>query len=214
MELTPFQRKAAFAVIVLVLAGLGAFLLLPGSHPAGSSARGKSSASAGPTVQPTSQASAVATPSGGPSTPPPTGPANIYQWLPFSQAGLTSAAGTVRQFAADYATYTYNESAAAYVGRMKGLVTAQLAATLARGYATPGVAQLRVRQKQSATGSGDITSIRGFGGSSIVFLVTVAQQVRSTSGTSRTSTAYAVTVTGAGSRWQVSDIELASAGNS
>jgi hypothetical protein len=34
------------------------------------------------------------------------------------------------------------------------------------------------------------------------------------SGRSRGSTSYAVTVTGAGASWQVSDVELASAGDS
>ena len=68
---------------------------------------------------------------------------NIYQLLPFSQADLTEAAGVVRRFCTDYATYSYTESAGSYVGRMRGLVTSELAATLAQDYATPGVAQTR-----------------------------------------------------------------------
>src|SRR5205823_3431306 len=69
-------------------------------------------------------------------SPAASGPAaNIYQWLPFSQADLTEAAGVVRQFSADYATYSYTESADRYVGRMRGLVTPTLAASLARSYA-------------------------------------------------------------------------------
>ena len=49
---------------------------------------------------------------------------NIYQLLPFSQADLTDAAGVVRRFCSDYATYSYTESAGSYVGRMtQGFVT-------------------------------------------------------------------------------------------
>jgi len=213
MELTPGQRKAAFALIVLALAGLGVFLLAPGSpsaHTSGQAGVGTTGTpSAPPSPMPTAPSSFPSAPAASPSP----GAVDIYQWLPFSQPGLAAAAAQVRAFAADYATYTYTESAASYVGRMKGLITTQLAATLSRGYATPGVAQVRSRQKQSATGSGQITALRAFGPSSLIFVVRVSQKITGTRGTSRTSNDYAITVTGAGTQWQVSDIELASAGN-
>ncbi len=215
MDLTSAQRKLAFAVIVLALAGLGVFLLWPGSSPA------RSGAAARPTAR-----GAASTPATGPASPaaarspaPPGAAVNIYQLLPFSQADLTAAAGVVRQFSADYATYSYTESAGAYVARMRGLVTPSLAATLARGYATPGVAQVRISQKQSGTGSGVITALRAFGPSSLTFLVTLKQKTSSTSRTGKTtahvvSGDYAVTIARSGSGWQVNDIQLASAGNS
>ena len=215
MDLTSAQRKLAFAVIVLALAGLGVFLLRPGSSPA------RSGAAARPTAR--GPASAPATGSVSPAAPgsaPPSGAAvNIYQLLPFSQADLTAAAGVVRRFSADYATYSYTESAGSYVARMRGLVTPSLAATLARGYATPGVAQARISQKQSGTGSGVITALRAFGASSLTFLVTLKQKTYSTSRTGKTtahvaSGGYAVTAARSGSGWQVNDIQLASAGNS
>ena len=84
---------------------------------------------------------------------------------------------------------------------------------LARGFATPGVAQIRTQQKQIATGSGRITAIRGFGSNNITFVVAITQRVTGTKGTKQTTTSYAVTVTGAGTTWQVEDLELASAGN-
>ena len=127
---------------------------------------------------------------------------------------MSAAAAVVRSFSADYATYTAAESAASYVGRMRGLVTFELSATLARGYATPGLAQQRRQGKQSATGSGQITALRAFGPSSLTFLVTVTQRTTSPRGRTRQATSYAITVTGTGTHWQVSDIELASAGNS
>ena len=75
------------------------------------------------------------------------------------------------------------------------------------------MAQLRTRQKQIATGTGQITAIRAFGASNITFLVTITQKVTGAQGTKRTATSYAVTVTGAATSWNVDDLQLASAGN-
>jgi hypothetical protein len=208
MDLTPGQRKAVFAGIVLALAALGAFLILPGSGSPHGRAQGRPAAA----TQPLN--SAPPTPAGLAGATPPAGTGvNIYQWLPFSQAGLTAAANVVRQFAADYSSYSYTESPASYAGRMAGLVTQQLAVTLERAYATPGVAQLRVRQKLLYSGTGRITSLRAFGTSSLTFVVAVTQKVTGTRGTSRSTIGYAVTVAGAGTHWQVTDVEPASAGN-
>ena len=215
MDLTSAQRRMAFIVIVLALAGLGAFLLWPRPSPAASRA------ASGPTAHAaTSAPAAVPSSPAAPASPAPSGQGvNIYQLVPFSQADLTEAAGVVRQFSADYATYSYTESADRYVGRMRGLITPALAATLARSYATPGVAQARTRQKQTATGSGVITALRAFGASSLTFLVTLSQKTYSTpqGGKTTAHTAsgdYAITIARSGSGWQVNDIQLASAGNS
>jgi hypothetical protein len=215
MDLTPGQRKAAFAAIVAALLALGALLLVPRlSQPKAKPAGGTPVAVSShvPQSGPSAPASPLATapsaaPSGG-------GPVDIYQWLPFSQSGLAKAASVVRQFAADYATYSYTQSPQAYVAPMKGLITDGLSVVLARSFATPGVARDRQDQKEVAVGGGTITALRGFGSSSLTFLVTVSQKITSKQGTRHASTGYAVTVTGAGTDWQVSDIELASAGNS
>jgi len=211
MDLTSAQRRMAFIVIVLALAGLGAFLLWPRPSPAAS----------GPTAHPATSAPApVPSSPAAPASPVPPGPGvNIYQLLPFSQADLTQATGVVRRFCSDYATYSYTESAGSYVGRMRSLVTSELAATLAQDYATAGVAQTRTQQKQTATGSCAITALRAFGASSLTFLVTLSQKTYSTpqSGTTTAHTAsgdYAITIARSGSGWQVNDIQLASAGNS
>jgi hypothetical protein len=215
MDLTSAQRRVAFIVIVLALAGLGAFLLWPRPSPAASRA------ASGPTAHAATSAPApVPSSPAPPASPVPSGQGvNIYQLLPFSQADLTEAAGVVRRFCTDYATYSYTESAGSYVGRMRGLVTSELAATLAQDYATPGVAQTRTQQKQTATGSGAITALRAFGASSLTFLVTLSQKTYSTpqSGKTTAHTAsgdYAITIARSGSGWQVNDIQLASAGNS
>ena len=211
MDLTSAQRRMAFIVIVLALAGLGAFLLWPRPSPAASTPAPHPATSAPAPVQSSPAA---------PASPAPSGPGvNIYQLLPFSQADLTEAARVVRRFCSDYATYSYTESAGSYVGRMRGLVTSGLAATLAQDYATPGVAQTRTQQKQTATGSGVITALRAFGASSLTFLVTLNQKTTSTPQGGKTtahtvSGDYAITTVRSGSGWQVNDIQLASAGNS
>jgi hypothetical protein len=117
------------------------------------------------------------------------------------------------QFSVDYNTFTYTDSAASYVGRMSGLITGPLATTLRADYQIPGVAKLRSSQKQVSTGTAVINSLRAFGPSSMTFVVTAGQRLATSDGTSNASTQYAVTVTGSGSGWQVSDIELQSAGN-
>jgi len=214
MDLTPGQRKAVFAGVVLALAALGAFLLVPALTSKGRN-QGRPAAASQP-LHGTPAAPAPTPPAGlGAATPPTTGTGgvDIYKWLPFSPAGLTAAARVVEQFATDYSTYTYTESAASYVRQMRSLITPQLAVTLARAYATPGVAQLRTQQKQVYSGTGQITSLRGFGSGSMTFLVAVAQKITGTQGTSRNTVNYAVTVTGAGSDWHVNDVEFANAGN-
>ena len=209
MELSQGQRRLAFVVTVLVLAGLGAFLLRPGTRT-----HGQAHAAATPSAK-----AAASTPSGvvaaaSPSPlPAPTGSVDIYRWLPFSQSDLDNAAGVTEQFGADYGTFSYTESASAYVGRMRGLVTSELSATLARGYATPGVAQQRSQQKQVSAGSAVINSLRAFGPSSLTFVVTIKQAMSAKQGNSQITGQYAVTLGTSGTNWQVNDIELASAGN-
>jgi hypothetical protein len=44
--------------------------------------------------------------------------------------------------------------------------------------------------------------------------VQIAEHQTATSGSSNVVTSYSVTLTGSGSAWQVTDIELAAAGNS
>jgi hypothetical protein len=219
MDLNSAQRKLVFGVVVLVLAALGAFLL-SGSllHRDANTGRGRAVGLTGPLSSSPTPGSGVAsqpaTAGGGPGATPPsgTGP-DIYRWLPFSQAGLAAAADVVGRFAAAYASYTYTQTTAGYERQFNGLVTASLAAVLGRGFGTPGVAQVRTQQKQIATGTGQITGIRSFGANNITFVVAISQKVTGTKGTKRTTTDYAVTVTGAGTNWLVEDIEIASAGN-
>jgi hypothetical protein len=206
MELTPFQRFAAFAAVVLVLAGLGAYLFLPHSSAAvrkGSSAQPRSSGPASPPASP------LASPPGHSGQRGP----DIYQWLPFTQAGLTRAAATTAAFARDYGTYSYAETTQAYLAPMRPMMTSQLAAVIGRAFDAPGLRGTRTGTKQVATATVTILALRAFGPASLTFVVAISQRIGSTKGTSTQTTNFAVTLTGTGSSWQVNDIELASAGN-
>jgi hypothetical protein len=208
MDLSAGQQKALFAVVVVVLAGLGIYLIAP--HGGKQPAPGRS-----PSAAPSAPAQAVGSPS---AAPVPTGSAsgsgvNIYQWLPFTQPELARASAVTTQVATDYNTFTYTDSAASYVARMNGLITTQFSQTLKNGFSTLGVAQARTSQKQVSTGTATIDSIRTFGSSSITFVVATAQKLTGTQGSRTSNAQYAVTVTGQGGSWQVYDIEPAGVGN-
>jgi hypothetical protein len=218
VDLSPGQQKAVFALVVVVLAALGYWLVLPKiSH---SSAQAQPARTPSPTESvpspPTSTANSPGANSSGSSavaaTPAATGSVNIYSWLPFTQQGLTAAATVTQEFLADYDTYSYTESAQAYVAKMGGLITGQLSTTLRDLYASPGVAKLRNDQQQVATATAVINSVRSFGTSSLTFIATATQHLATAKGSSSGSTQYAITVTGSGTSWQVNDIELSSAG--
>jgi hypothetical protein len=214
VNLSPAQLKAVFAVVVVVLVALGYWLVLPkvshaGANPAASGsapAQAQSPAQSPPQAQSASPGT----------TAPPTaaGSVNIYSWLPFTEQDLADAAVVAVRFCVDYNTYSYTESAAAYVATMNGLITGELAATLQATYQTPGVASTRTGQKQVSTGTAAISSLRAFGQSSLTFVVSTTQHLVSSHGTSNGNAQYAVTLTGSGTSWQVSDIELSTAGNS
>ena len=215
MDLSPRQRVLAFVVIVVLLGGTGAYLFIPGVRAA--LGQGSSGGSAQPTASahpsshapvPSSAPSSSAAPTGlAPSAP------NIYAWLPFSQADLAKAASVTEAFGAAYDTFSYRESAAAYVAPMRNLATSELTGSLARGYSTLGLASQRTKQRQVSTATAVINSLRGFGASSLIFVVTINQRLHTTQGTSQGSSQWAVTVVNNGGTWLVNDIEPAQAGN-
>jgi hypothetical protein len=217
VDLSPGQQKAVFALVVVVLAALGYWLVLPKvSHSAAQPqpTRTPSPTESVPSPPPASTGSAAtgSAPAGGAATPAATGSVNIYSWLPFTSDGLAAAATVTEEFLADYDTYSYTESAKDYVGKMGGLITGQLATTLQDLYSSPGVAKVRNDQQQVATATAVINSLRSFGPSSLTFIATATQHLATAKGSSNGSTQYAITVTGSGTSWQVNDIELSSAG--
>lgn len=227
MEPTPVQRRAAFLVIVLALAGLGTYLFVPGSFGFGRRAVSPAAAQtpapsspAPPAAEPDPQPAPVSSgsPSSSPALPEPAAPigskaSDIYQWLPFRPAELTKASEVAVQFGDLYDTFSYSESASAYAKSLQPIAARDLVQSLQRGYATPGLAGPRVRSKQVSTGTTTVNSLRAFGPGSFTFVATIVQKITATKGKSSSSTQYAVTVVGGASQWQVSDIELATAGN-
>jgi len=203
MDASPAARRVVFAIIVCAFAALGAYVLGPLAH------RGNTADRKPPAVSPART-----------SAPPHSvvravgRPASIYEWLPFTQAGLTAAANTVVRFGDAYGTYSYNEDGAAYVAPLQPIASAQLVGQIEAAYEAPGVVATRQGEKQISVGATTIGSIRAFGPGSLTFVVQVVQQMTSAAGRSQQVTDYAVTVTGSGASWQVSDVELASAGNS
>jgi hypothetical protein len=208
VDLSPGQKKAVFALVVVVLAALGYWLVMPKvSHP-----KTQAQPTAAPSPTESVPSPAVSSTSAAAATPSPTGSVNIYSWLPFDQQGLMAAAAVTEKFLVDYDTYSYTESARDYVARMAGLVTSQLSGSLQALYSSPGVAKVRDGQKQVSTGTAQINSLRSFGPSSLTFVVTGNQHLVTAKGTSNGSNRYAITVNGSGTSWQVDNIELSSTG--
>jgi hypothetical protein len=209
MELTPAQRKLTFVVIVLVLVALGAYLFVSHGSEAGKPA-------AAPSSQPSTRAPAPPAPSQPPASQPPaadvTQNTGIYQLLPFTPQGLASAETIAVRFGVAYGSYSYTEPAAAYVATMKSFISADLRQQIAEAYSTPGVASQRASQKQVASATARVTALRAFGPTSLTFVLEVSQQITATTGGGPVSTGYAVTLTGGDTTWQVTDIELATAG--
>jgi hypothetical protein len=228
MELSPGKQRLLFAVVVIALVGLGIFVIrgrnqgntaAPPATPAPSASQAAASGAA--TGTPAAASSAAAS-SPAASPPATAGGANIYQWLPFTQSGLTAAAKTTTAFANVYANTSYTETKAAYAAKLTGLTTPQEAATLENDFETPGISTTRTADKQVATGTPTIDSITSFGPqdppgppgpASITFAVTIAQKLASTSGTIASTPEYTITIVSTASGWQVDDIQLASLGN-
>jgi hypothetical protein len=211
MELSPVQRKLTFALVVLALVALGVYLFVSrGSGPAPAAAHAsrpaRTTAPAAPAVSaPPATASA-------PASPAVTQNSDIFQLVPFTPAGLASGEKIADQFGAAYGTYSYTESAAAYVRSMSTLVSPQLSQQIAAAYSTPGVAGQRTSQRQVATATAQVASLRAFGQSSLTFVITVTQHLTATKGGGTKTAGYAVTLTGGDTTWQVTDIELQNAG--
>ncbi|MGH3191100.1 MAG: hypothetical protein ACRDPY_26160 [Streptosporangiaceae bacterium] len=210
MYLTPGQRKAVFAVIVIALAALGYYLVVPAMTRSHANAQATATATPTPAATPSQQPTAPAVTT----SPVATAGTNIWAWLPFTQQDLAQAASVTTKVAVDYDTYSYTETPQAYVATMGNMITADLAATIKQAYATPGVATLRTNEKQVSTGTAVINSLRAFGPSSLTFVVTAGQRLVSGGQISTNSIQYAITIAGSAGQWQVSDIEPADAGNS
>jgi len=89
VDLTAGQRKAVFGLIVVVLVGLGVYMFVPGARGSGPAASPSppQHSPAAPAASPAAPAAtSVPVAAGTPSAP------DIYQWLPFTQSELATAA--------------------------------------------------------------------------------------------------------------------------
>src|SRR3954471_5765111 len=149
MDLTDRQRKLLFAGLVVVLAAAGVFLTIgSGSHRHARSVRAST-----PTTAPPAPASRAPPVSGPPASP---GSYDIYSMLPFSQKDFTTAADVARRFTIAYGTYRYDEDPKAYLGRLQGLVTTELAPQL---QATPATLQQRQQDQEVSTSDARLDSL-------------------------------------------------------
>src|SRR5215469_2653535 len=195
MDISPAARRLIFGLIVCALLGLGAYLIGPVALGAGNPAARHGSPAKPAVLRPSAPANAT-----------PRGLPDIYQWLPFTPAGLAAAASVVVKFGDAYGSYSYTENAPAYVAPIVPMTSAQLVSQIEAAYSVPGVASARVSAKQVAVGTAMIGSIRAFGPTSLTFLVQVSQEITDSTGRSQQTTDYAVTVTGSGTSWQVTDV--------
>lgn len=210
MDLNPAQQKLAFAVIVVILAGLGIYLLLPSTNAAPTAASPTPTPSASPAGPATTAPPQTVTT---PAPPQSSAGVNIYQWLPFTQNDLANAASVATQAAGYYGTFSYSETAATYGNRMANVVTSQYLQVLESDFSTYGVAQQRKNSKQISTATAVVNSLRSFDASSLTFVVTISQHIQQVSGNTSPTGQYAVTVVNTGGPWQMDQIQPASAGN-
>ncbi|GAA2421406.1 hypothetical protein GCM10010191_36020 [Actinomadura vinacea] len=187
MNLTDRQRKLVFAGLVVVLAVVGVYLTVaaPDDDTEGGAAP-TPTATAGPT---------------GPASPPPgisgtvsAGSFDVYRLLPFSQQEFATAADLAQRFTAAYGTYRFDEDPKVYGDRLAPMVTAALLAELRRGEASPGKIDLRRQQQVVAEGSATLDRVRDIEDNSLIFLVTLKQQVTKGGKKGQESQQYAVTV--------------------
>jgi hypothetical protein len=196
MDLTDRQRKLLFAGLVVVLAAAGVFLTIGGG--------GNRHARTGHASTPTSAAPTPTTSAPAVSGPPPSpGSYDIYSMLPFSKKDFTTAADVARRFTAAYGTYRFDEDPKAYIDRLRGMVTPDLATQLQQGAAAPGVLAQRKQDQEVSTSDATLDSLRDMAKDQLIFLATGKQHVTKGGKTSDTSQQYAVTMTRSGGGWVV-----------
>jgi hypothetical protein len=204
MELTDRQRRLLFVALVAALAAVGVFLTFDGG----------SRDDAGATRPSPTPTSVPVTPPA--SIPPTTGPSpsyDIYAFLPFSRKDFNVAADVARRFTAAYGTYRFDEDPQAYVGRLRGMVTADLAGQLERDASVPGLLDQRRQDQEVSTSDARLDSIRDMGKDRLIFLVTGTQHITRGGSASDTSQQYAVTMTRSGGGWVVFAFQPADIGD-
>ena len=129
-------------------------------------------------------------------------------------ARLQAAASLAGRFTAAWDSWSWQQAPAAWLARLQPMAAAELYPALAQAAGDRGVLAQRAAARQVAVATVTGLAITGLTPGSVTVTATAAQVITSSSGTSRSSAAWAVTLTPAGSGWLVWDIEPAGAGNS
>ncbi|HTQ90117.1 MAG TPA: hypothetical protein VMK84_11550 [Streptosporangiaceae bacterium] len=195
--MTSHAARAGRAAALLAAAGLacGGCSLLPrtaASPPASTSARPAATASPPPAAAATSLASL----------------------LPFPPARLQAAASLAGRFTAAWDSWSWQQPPAAWLARLRPMTAASLEPALAQAAGDRGVLTQRTAARQTARATVTALQVRDLTPASVTVTVTAVQVITSSSGTSRSSAGWAVTLAPEGSGWLVWDIEPAGAGNS
>jgi hypothetical protein len=134
--------------------------------------------------------------------------------LPFPPARLQAAASLAGRFTAAWDSWSWRQPPAAWLAALQPVAAASLEPALAQAAGDRGVLAQRTAARQVAVATVTGLAIRDLTPGSVTVTATATQVITSSSGTSRTSAGWAVTLTPAGTGWLVWDIEPASAGNS
>ena len=128
---------------------------------------------------------------------------------------LQAAAVLAGRFTAAWDSWSWQQSPAAWLARLRPMAASSLDPALARAAGTPGVLAQRKAARQTAAATTSALQIRDLTPGSVTISVTVRQVITNSTGTSQATASFAVTLTsrGGGSGWAVWDIEPASAGN-
>ena len=164
--------------------------------------------SAGPAAPGATTARPAAT-----ATPKPTA-VPLASLLPFPPARLQAAASLAGRFTAAWDSWSWQQPPAAWLAALQPMAAASLEPALAQAAGDRGVLAQRTAARQVAVATVTALAIRDLTPGSVTVTATVGQVITSSSGTSRTSASWAVTLTPEGSGWLVWDIEPAGAGNS
>ena len=196
--MTSPAARAGRAAALLAAAGLacGGCSLLPGTA-----------------ASPASPASPAARPAATTAGPQPTA-VPLASLLPFPPARLQAAAGLAGRFTAAWDSWSWRQAPAAWLAALQPMAAASLEPALAQAAGDRSVLARRAAARQVAVATVTGLAITGLTPGSVTVTVTAAQVITSSSGTSRSSAGWAVTLTPDGSGWLVWDIESAGAGNS
>jgi hypothetical protein len=134
--------------------------------------------------------------------------------LPFPPARLQAAASLAGQFTAAWDSWSWQQPPAAWLARLRPMTAASLEPALAQAAGDRGVLAQHAAARQTADATVTALAIRDLTPGSVTITATATQVITNSSGTSRTSASWAVTLTPEGDGWLVWDIEPAAAGNS